>query len=100
MYAYIKRGMHVYALETSIPSCGHEALKMQILPFCFLAFTYFANAAPSEEAVKVKESIVTPRGWVQRGSPPANYLLELRVALAQPNFEGLERHLYEIRYES
>ena len=75
-------------------------MKMRTLPlYLSLALAYFAHAAPSEDTVRVKESIVTPRGWVQRGSPPANYLLELRVTLAQPNFEELERHLYEIRCE-
>ncbi|KAL4076338.1 peptidase S8/S53 domain-containing protein [Scleroderma yunnanense] len=46
---------------------------------------------------KVKESIVAPpQGWVEHAPAPSDYVLELRVALPQPHFPILEKHLLEI----
>lgn len=60
-----------------------------------------AYAAPSvPSAQKVKENITPPRGWVKGGPAPADAIIELRIALPQPNFVELERHLYEIRFVS
>jgi tripeptidyl-peptidase I len=55
-------------------------------------------AAPStKHALKVKESIVVPRGWTRREEAPRHALLDLRIALPQPNFAVLEKHLYAVR---
>ncbi len=35
-------------------------------------------------------------GWVKYGEPPANHKVALKIALPQPNFNELERHLYEV----
>ncbi|KAF8607532.1 tripeptidyl peptidase A [Ceratobasidium sp. AG-I] len=37
-----------------------------------------------------------PRGWTFHSKPPAAYPLKLRIALPQPNFDQLERELYEV----
>lgn len=45
---------------------------------------------------KVKESIESPRGWVKGEVAPSNNIIQLRIALPQPNFPVLEKHLYEV----
>ncbi|KJA29732.1 hypothetical protein HYPSUDRAFT_126973, partial [Hypholoma sublateritium FD-334 SS-4] len=47
-------------------------------------------------AYTVKEKINTPHGWVLHGQPAPHHTIELKVALPQPNFDELERHLYEV----
>ncbi len=55
-------------------------------------------AIPSKDgAHKLKESIPAPRGWTKSAPAPADHIIELRIALPQPNFAELERHLYEVR---
>ncbi|KAM5534444.1 hypothetical protein V8D89_011911 [Ganoderma adspersum] len=61
-----------------------------------LALAAGASAVPSTTAHKVKESVVSPRGWVKRAPAPADHIIDLRIALPQPNFDELERHLYEV----
>ena len=46
---------------------------------------------------KVRESIPSPRGWTKTKRAPADHIIELRIALPQPNFGELEKHLDEIR---
>ena len=46
--------------------------------------------------LKVKESVSSPRGWIQGARAPADHSIELKIALPQPNFSVLEKHLYEI----
>ncbi|KIK96817.1 hypothetical protein PAXRUDRAFT_137604 [Paxillus rubicundulus Ve08.2h10] len=46
---------------------------------------------------KVKESIgAPPRGWVRHGPAPSRHTLELKIALPQPHFPILEKHLWEV----
>ncbi|KAG2361728.1 peptidase S8/S53 domain-containing protein [Suillus spraguei] len=46
---------------------------------------------------KVKESIHgPPRGWYEHAPAPKHYMLELKIALPQPKFPELEKHLWEI----
>ncbi|KAI1795098.1 tripeptidyl peptidase A [Ganoderma leucocontextum] len=61
-----------------------------------LALAACASAVPSTTVHKVKESVVSPRGWTKRAPAPADHIIELRIALPQPNFDELERHLYEV----
>ena len=63
-----------------------------LTPLLLSAWT--AWAASSE--FKVKEAVQVPRGWSKLGRAPASNTVSLRIALPQPNFEDLERHLYEI----
>lgn len=61
-----------------------------------LAFALSAAAAASKQACKVKESVDHPTGWTKHMPAPADYLIDLRIALPQPNFHILETHLYEV----
>lgn len=70
-----------------------------LLPWIILTLSALVGAAPSAGcAPKVKETIVPPRGWTKQSPAPPNAIIELRIALPQPNFPELERHLYEIRF--
>lgn len=60
-----------------------------------------ASASPAANPnlhgnVRLKEFVNHPRGWVKRSSAPPDYILDLRIALPQPNFDMLEKHLYEV----
>jgi hypothetical protein len=47
--------------------------------------------------LKVKhEWIDVPKGWVEVGRPPADYLLKMNVGLKQERFDELLDHLYQI----
>ncbi|EIM89124.1 subtilisin-like protein [Stereum hirsutum FP-91666 SS1] len=63
-----------------------------------LALLTVASASPSARwtTSKVKDSIEPPRNWINIGEAPANHFINLRIALPQPNFSELERHLYEV----
>ncbi|KAG9317809.1 peptidase S8/S53 domain-containing protein [Chiua virens] len=46
---------------------------------------------------KIKESIEgPPRGWFKQGPAPTNHFIELKIALPQPHFPFLEKHLWEV----
>jgi tripeptidyl-peptidase-1 len=58
-----------------------------------LASTGFAIAGG---ALKLKESVHHPRGWLKRDRAPPSHQLLLKIGLPQPLFHVLERHLYEV----
>lgn len=69
-----------------------------VIPLVALVLSAIAIAAPSNRrSYKIKESIVPPRGWTKKIPAPPHAIIELRIALPQPNFFKLEEHLYEIR---
>ena len=49
------------------------------------------NASP-----KLKESVNPPRGWVKHSPASPDHIIHLRIGLPQPNFDTVERHLFEI----
>ncbi|KAI0638560.1 tripeptidyl peptidase A [Trametes polyzona] len=62
-----------------------------------VALATVVTALPSKDcAHKVKESISPPRGWTKSAPAPADHVIELRIALPQPRFSELEKHLYEV----
>ncbi|KAI0677175.1 tripeptidyl peptidase A [Trametes maxima] len=62
-----------------------------------VAFAALVVAVPAKDrAHKVKDSILSPRGWTKTGKAPADHIIDLRIALPQPRFPELEKHLYEI----
>lgn len=63
-----------------------------------LTLLSIASASPSARwtTSKVKDSIEPPRNWINIGEAPANHFINLRIALPQPNFSELEKHLYEV----
>ena len=55
------------------------------------------GAIPTKDCTyAVKEKINAPHGWVLHGQPAPHHTVELKIALPQPNFNELERHLYEV----
>lgn len=66
-----------------------------LLPFLLRALP--VGSVPTKDcAHKVKETVNAPRGWVKHGEPPADHKIALKIGLPQPNFNELEKHLYEI----
>lgn len=47
-------------------------------------------------AYTVKEEIIIPQGWIRHSRAPPSHILALKIALPQPKFGELERHLYEV----
>lgn len=58
----------------------------------FLALIHFVVTSP----IKLKETIIPPRGWSKDGTPPADHKIALRIGLPQANFNVLKTHLYEV----
>ena len=75
---------------------------MRSLSACVvLSLVAAAVAIPAKDcAHKVKESVPPPRGWSKTAPAPADHIIELRIALPQPKFDVLEKHLYEVRWVS
>ncbi|EIW75859.1 tripeptidyl peptidase A [Coniophora puteana RWD-64-598 SS2] len=69
---------------------------MKLSIFVALALSpLFANAFRGSQPV-IKESIRSaPLGWTPTGRAPADYVLSLKLALAQSKFADLESHLRE-----
>lgn len=68
------------------------------LSWILLASSALVAAAPATNCVhKVKETIVPPSAWTKGDAAPPNAIIELRIALPQPNFKELEKHLAEVR---
>lgn len=61
-----------------------------------ISSTWATFVPNSENAVHVKESIASPRGWVKHSAPSPDHKIILRIGLPQPNFPILEQHLYEV----
>ena len=62
--------------------------------FLVLVFASVASAIP--HALKLRQSITPPRNWVDLGRAPRTHVIPLRIALPQPRFPELEKHLAEI----
>ena len=73
-------------------------MRLSIVCVAF-AVPILAHATPLNDLVpKIKESIVAPRGWTRQARARPDDIIELRIALPQPNFPLLEQTLYEVRY--
>ncbi|KAF5333533.1 hypothetical protein D9611_002703 [Ephemerocybe angulata] len=66
------------------------------LGFLVLALASSSYAIPNKGAYQVKEEVNVPRGWVKHAEAPADHTITLRIGLPQPNFNVLEKHLYEV----
>lgn len=70
---------------------------VSLLGLPFAAFLVSAVHSYKGCRHKIKESLeTTPRGWVKHAPTHPNDVLELRIALHQPYFPTLEKHLWEI----
>ncbi|KAI0316450.1 tripeptidyl peptidase A [Amylostereum chailletii] len=67
---------------------------MFLLPLTCVAFAGLTSALSGVH--RLKESIPAPRNWINLGAAPPDHIIPLRIALPQPNFHELERHLYEV----
>ncbi|EAU84439.1 tripeptidyl peptidase A [Coprinopsis cinerea okayama7 len=65
-----------------------------LLSAIFLSAADLSQASSAE--FKVKESIHPPPGWTRLHKPPSDHTISLRIALPQPHFNILEKHLYEV----
>ncbi|KAF8076736.1 subtilisin-like protein [Lyophyllum atratum] len=65
---------------------------------CLLSLAPLGSLAASPEgcAHKVKETVTPPRGWAKHSRPSPDHNIVLRIALPQPDFDVLEKHLYEV----
>ena len=63
---------------------------------CPLAAALASASLYRDTPHKIKESIDVPHGWIRHGPPPSDHLLELKIALPQPYFPILEKHLQEV----
>ncbi|KAE9404803.1 subtilisin-like protein [Gymnopus androsaceus JB14] len=70
---------------------------MRSLLSCLAILTSFALAFPSrrESPHQVKERVFSPRDWEIHSVAPSTHRIELKIGLPQPNFDILEKHLYE-----
>ncbi|KAH9005507.1 tripeptidyl peptidase A [Lactarius hatsudake] len=59
-----------------------------------VAFANVASGAPP--TLTLRQSIASPRNWVDLGRAPPTHLIPLRIALPRPRFLELEGHLTEI----
>ncbi|KAN0134254.1 Peptidase S8/S53 domain containing protein [Lactarius tabidus] len=48
------------------------------------------------QGLKLRQSVASPRNWVNLGRAPRTHVVPLRIALPQPRFSELEQHLAEI----
>lgn len=73
-------------------------MKLYLSIWTALALAASVVAVQSPRAgLRIKESIVAPRGWVKRDAAPRDLRINLRIALPQSNFHLLEQQLYEVR---
>ncbi|KAH8977866.1 tripeptidyl peptidase A [Lactarius hatsudake] len=59
-----------------------------------VAFANVASGAPP--TLTLRQSIASPRNWVDLGRAPPTHVIPLRIALPRPRFLELEGHLTEI----
>ncbi|CAE6533802.1 unnamed protein product [Rhizoctonia solani] len=77
-------------LAKAAKSAGKEALRL-------VAAQNVSALAASFGAHVIKERLAeVPRGWKYHSKVPSSYPLKLKIALPQPNFDVLERELYEV----
>ncbi|KAJ7872047.1 tripeptidyl peptidase A [Mycena leptocephala] len=76
-----------------------HAMKLSLLPlFLFAAISSAVPTVftPQDLTLQIKESITAPHGWTRLGRAPLDHSIQLRIAIFQQDFSGLEKSLYEI----
>ncbi|KAF8464342.1 subtilisin-like protein [Russula ochroleuca] len=70
---------------------------MRLSPFSFLSlFLVPLSSSAAPHHLKLRQSVTPPRHWIRLGRAPSAHIIQLRIALPQPRFPELERHLAEI----
>ena len=67
-----------------------------LLLLIFVFLSGITASPPNAWFHKAKESVISPHGWVKHSAPSPDHTIVLRIALPQPNFPILEKHLYEV----
>ncbi|EJD01556.1 tripeptidyl peptidase A [Fomitiporia mediterranea MF3/22] len=76
------------------PLSGLHIWTLLVLSACLVALG--SSAATDSGRVRLKERVSHPRGWLKGKRAPSGHILELKIALPQPSFHALEKHLYEV----
>jgi hypothetical protein len=74
-------------------------MKLSLLPlFLFAAISSAVPTVftPQDLTLQIKENITAPHGWTRLGRAPLDHSIQLRIAIFQQDFSGLEKSLYEI----
>ncbi|KAH9983545.1 tripeptidyl peptidase A [Russula compacta] len=68
---------------------------MRALPL-LVSLLFICLVSATSRGLKLRQSITPPREWIRVGRAPGVHIIQLRIALIQPRFPELERHLTEI----
>ena len=72
-------------------------MRASLLTLPFVVSLVRAGHYDRDTPHKIKESIEgPPHGWIRHGPAPTDHLLQLKIALPQPYFSTLEKHLWEV----
>jgi hypothetical protein len=65
-------------------------------PFSFLLVLFLSSLSSALRHIKLRQSVTPPHHWINLRRAPSAHIIQLRIALPQPRFPELERHLAEI----
>ncbi|KJA29731.1 hypothetical protein HYPSUDRAFT_152704 [Hypholoma sublateritium FD-334 SS-4] len=77
-------------------SKSSEMLLAFLRVFLLASWLFYQAISTTPAIYTVMEEIAPPKGWIQHHRAPQDHILVLKMALPQPNFSELERHLYEV----
>ncbi|THH19894.1 hypothetical protein EW146_g1336 [Bondarzewia mesenterica] len=78
-----------------LPLSHHPSIMLRLLAIA-LILGRMSLASPTASPHILKEHVTPSPRWVSLGAAPAEHILSLRIALPQPNFATLEKHLHEV----
>ena len=67
-----------------------------VLVAAAIAVSAKSTAAILDRDFAVKETVQPPPIWVKHSTPNPDHVIKLRIALPQPNFDVLEKLLYDV----
>ena len=66
-------------------------------PFSVLIALFLVSLSSAAlRHLKLRQSVTPPHHWINTGRAPSAHIIQLRIALYQPRFPELERHLAEV----
>jgi tripeptidyl-peptidase-1 len=86
---------------SSIIADLHRTAKTSLYPIAILGlFASFSFAKPLDSTslgpLTLKEQVKIPNGWAAKGSPPADTVLKMQIALKQQDISGLQETFLDI----